>query len=124
MTGLYVGQAIGGFGATVAAIFSWHTTFHWFGIVGMIYSVVLIFLLRENPNRMIAEQPVFCGGQREEAVAVWRVEHVVSLLGHSGLSSFILRRQSSGIGPQRTGFPLFSLKVWVFRWRKQGLYLP
>ena len=57
MTGLYVGQAIGGFGATVAAIFSWHTTFHWFGIVGMIYSVVLIFLLRENPDRMIAEQP-------------------------------------------------------------------
>lgn len=56
MTGLYVGQAIGGFGATVAAIFSWHSTFHWFGIVGMIYSVVLIFLLRENPDRMIAEQ--------------------------------------------------------------------
>lgn len=26
MTGLYTGQAIGGFGATVAAAFSWHTT--------------------------------------------------------------------------------------------------
>lgn len=65
MTGLYVGQAIGGFGATVAAIFSWHTTFHWFGIVGMIYSVVLIFLLRENPDRMIAEQPSSAAGKEK-----------------------------------------------------------
>lgn len=32
MTGLYVGQAVGGFGATIAATFSWHSTFHWFGI--------------------------------------------------------------------------------------------
>lgn len=49
MTGLYVGQAIGGFGATVAAMFSWHSTFHWFGIIGIAYSVILVFLLRENP---------------------------------------------------------------------------
>lgn len=39
MTGLYTGQAIGGFGATVAAAFSWHTTFHWFGIAGIAYAV-------------------------------------------------------------------------------------
>lgn len=48
MTGFYVGQAIGGFGATLAAAYSWHTTFHWFGIMGIIYSVVLIFFLYEN----------------------------------------------------------------------------
>ena len=35
MTGLYVGQAIGGFGATVAADFSWFTAFHKFGILGI-----------------------------------------------------------------------------------------
>ncbi|MDO4930650.1 MAG: MFS transporter [Bacteroidales bacterium] len=49
MTGLYVGQAIGGFGATVAAMFTWHATFHWFGIIGIAYSIVLMFLLKENP---------------------------------------------------------------------------
>ncbi len=48
MTGLYVGQAIGGFGATVAAAFSWHTTFHWFGILGIAYSVVLLLLLHDK----------------------------------------------------------------------------
>lgn len=52
MTGLYVGQAIGGFGATVAAAFSWHTAFHWFGIIGIIYSVILLLFLHENPNRV------------------------------------------------------------------------
>ena len=47
MTGLYMGSAIGGFGATIAASFSWHTTFHYFGIVGIVYAVVLVFLLKE-----------------------------------------------------------------------------
>ena len=50
MTGLYVGQAIGGFGATVAALFSWHSTFHWFGIVGILYSFVLLLTLNEKPK--------------------------------------------------------------------------
>lgn len=48
MTGLYMGQALGGFGATIAAQFSWHQAFHWFGLVGIIYSVVLIIFLKEK----------------------------------------------------------------------------
>ena len=35
MTGLYMGQALGGFGATIADRYSWHTAFHWFGIAGV-----------------------------------------------------------------------------------------
>ena len=53
MTGLYVGQAIGGFGATIAATFSWHSTFHWFGIVGIAYSVVLAFLLSDKQKATV-----------------------------------------------------------------------
>lgn len=56
MTGLYVGQAIGGFGATAAAMFSWQATFHWFGIVGIAYSLVLILLLHENPSHIAMEK--------------------------------------------------------------------
>ncbi|MES2645846.1 MAG: MFS transporter [Bacteroidota bacterium] len=48
MTGLYMGQALGGFGATLAASFSWHTTFHVFGITGIVYSFVLLLFLREK----------------------------------------------------------------------------
>lgn len=50
MTGLYVGQAIGGFGATLAAMLSWNAAFHWFGVIGIIYSIVLLLLLKENPK--------------------------------------------------------------------------
>ncbi len=50
MTGLYMGQALGGFGATIAATFSWQQAFHSFGIVGIIYSLVLILFLREKKH--------------------------------------------------------------------------
>lgn len=55
MTGLYAGQAIGGFGATVAAAFSWHTTFHWFGIIGIAYSILLMLFLREKKGHVQVE---------------------------------------------------------------------
>lgn len=65
MTGLYVGQAIGGFGATVAAMFSWHSTFHWFGIIGIIYSLILMLALRENPIHAVEEKnSMDTGGKR------------------------------------------------------------
>lgn len=48
MTGLYTGQALGGFGATVAEAYSWHTAFHWFGITGVVYALVLLVLLKDK----------------------------------------------------------------------------
>lgn len=56
MTGLYVGQAIGGFGATVAAMFSWHSTFHWFGIIGIGYSIILFLLLHDKDKEKVPVQ--------------------------------------------------------------------
>ena len=65
MTGLYVGQAIGGFGATLASFFSWQMAFHGFGLVGIIYSVVLILFLYENPTRVRAV-PLTEGPRKEK----------------------------------------------------------
>lgn len=48
MTGLYCGQALGGFGSLVATTWSWQATFNWFGIIGVAYAVVLMFLLHEK----------------------------------------------------------------------------
>ena len=48
MTGLYTGQALGGFGASVAATHSWHITFHLFGFVGLTYSLILLLFLRDK----------------------------------------------------------------------------
>ena len=61
MTGLYLGQAIGGFGATLAEKFSWQQTFHWFGIIGVVYAILLIALLYEKRNQSVkteAAEPI------------------------------------------------------------------
>jgi MFS family permease len=47
-TGIYLGQAFGGFGATIAADFSWQFTFHSFGLLGMVYSLMLLLFLKEK----------------------------------------------------------------------------
>jgi len=57
MTGIYVGQAFGGFGATVASSWSWQTAFHSFGLIGIAYSVILIiFLAEKRDNREPSEK--------------------------------------------------------------------
>ncbi|MGI6048616.1 MAG: MFS transporter [Petrimonas sp.] len=48
MSGLYTGQALGGFGATIAANYSWQAVFHWFGIIGIAYAFLLVFLLHDK----------------------------------------------------------------------------
>lgn len=56
MTGLYMGQAVGGFGAFVAKHLSWQSTFHWFGIIGIAYAVILIAFLHEKRDRQEAAE--------------------------------------------------------------------
>lgn len=55
LTGLYMGQALGGFGATIAAEFSWQQTFHVFGLIGIVYSFILILFLKEKRDDIHAE---------------------------------------------------------------------
>ena len=53
MTGLYIGQALGGFGATLAHAYSWEQTFQGFGWVGILYSLVLIVCLRDKKEHVV-----------------------------------------------------------------------
>ena len=55
MTGLYLGQAVGGFGAIFASALSWRITFQWFGVIGVLYAVVLVFCLREKRQEMAGQ---------------------------------------------------------------------
>ena len=75
MTGLYVGQAVGGFGATIAATFSWHSTFNWFGIIGIAYSVVLALLLYDKPKAVAVASHDPATQMKKESV--WRGLSVV-----------------------------------------------
>jgi MFS family permease len=53
ITGVYLGQAFGGFGATIASLFSWQWTFHSFGFLGIAYSFVLLFFLKEKKGYVV-----------------------------------------------------------------------
>jgi MFS family permease len=48
MSGIYMGQALGGFGATFATMFSWQQAFHTFGFIGIAYSFILILFLKDD----------------------------------------------------------------------------
>ncbi|WP_211638858.1 MFS transporter [Porphyromonas levii] len=73
MIGLYLGQALGGFGATVAHHLSWQETFHWFGVIGVAYAVLLSIVLMDKrtvsgkkatADVVVAKVPVMTGLKR------------------------------------------------------------
>ena len=69
MTGLYCGQALGGFGSLVATTWSWQATFHWFGIIGIAYAAVLIFLLHEKEGHSAPTRTQGAAPKQSESVA-------------------------------------------------------
>lgn len=70
MTGLYLGQAVGGFGATLAAAYSWQTTFHWFGIIGVAYAIVLALFLFDKER--IENEPEAVKVQASAKEPIWK----------------------------------------------------
>lgn len=52
MTGLYVGQALGGFGAMLSHHLSWESTFIYFGLFGALYALVLATFLHETDAQL------------------------------------------------------------------------
>ncbi len=46
-SGIYAGLALGGIGGYIAQASSWRNCFTWFGVTGLIYSVVLMLALRD-----------------------------------------------------------------------------
>lgn len=75
MTGIYIGQAIGGFGAIMTTVFSWTTTFQLLGSIGIIYAIVLMLLLFEKPQHKLNHTATATGGQ--ENISIWQSLSVV-----------------------------------------------
>ena len=70
MTGLYIGQALGGFGATLAHAYSWEQTFQGFGWVGILYSLVLIVCLRYKKEHVVQKVAINQAGENPALAAV------------------------------------------------------
>lgn len=69
MTGLYVGQGLGGFGANLAHYFSWHQTFFTLGLIGIVYALILVVMLHENPmHSQRSDERVKAAGENKEGV--------------------------------------------------------
>ena len=85
MTGLYTGQALGGFGATVAALFSWQDTFRWFGIAGVIYSVILIWFLRDKRTNQTVEAEELYGAEAGAEITKVKKSNKISILKGFGI---------------------------------------
>ncbi|QNE41939.1 MFS transporter (plasmid) [Hymenobacter sp. NBH84] len=80
MTGLYMGQALGGFGATLAAAYSWPVAFHWFGVAGIGYALVLALCLREARREGVGAAAA--PGQGAPARPLSMLSGVKALLGN------------------------------------------
>ena len=48
MSGLYAGLALGGLGGYIATLWGWRFGFHAFGAFGVVYSILLLYLLKDQ----------------------------------------------------------------------------
>lgn len=56
MCGLYTGLALGGLGGYIAQAWGWRYGFHVFGAFGVLYSLLLLFLLKDNKQPLEQRQ--------------------------------------------------------------------
>ena len=52
MSGIYMGQALGGFGSTISKYYSWQNTFLFFGFIGIVYACILMFYLKSEKQEI------------------------------------------------------------------------
>ena len=90
MTGLYTGQALGGFGATLAAQFSWKMAFWGMGWVGILYAGVLMLLLKEKRDEGIDAQEALRKHSSEAKLSPGVLKNLRSLFGNFSFWLMIL----------------------------------
>ena len=74
MTGISVGAGLGGLGGWLAERYGWNYAFILFGVIGIVYAVLLMFMLRDAPRDGVAT-PAAAGPKQN----VGFVEALVSL---------------------------------------------
>jgi MFS family permease len=94
MTGLYLGQIAGGFGSIFSGLLNWHTVFLICGLVGMIYSVVLILFISDPGREKKASEATAVDHNKESVlksvmlilsnIAFWAVLFVFTTLSMPG----------------------------------------
>jgi MFS family permease len=71
MSGIYMGQALGGVGGWVAQEVSWRTAFTGCGFIGVAYAFVLVVFLRDREKDAVVDQPTTSVPMNERAAMNW-----------------------------------------------------
>jgi hypothetical protein len=111
-TGFYLGQALGGFGATIAAVSSWQFTVQSFGLAGLVYSIVLMMALKEKKSH----RPV-AGKQNTGTDFLQAVRGVIMLLGNVSFWIMLFYFSAPSI-------PGWATKSWLPTLFSDTLHLP
>jgi MFS family permease len=96
MCGIYAGQTLGGLGGYIADSSSWRNAFYWFGAAGVIYTVFLLFALKEKNSRLnTATKP---SGTRDEPEKIHPGNAIRTLLGTGAFLLLVIYFALPGIG--------------------------
>jgi predicted MFS family arabinose efflux permease len=88
MSGIYAGMALGGMGGWMADHHGWSSGFFVFGCFGLVYAVVLIFLLRDVPATFHANAGNAPVSPLESLSALTRSSQYWIIAAHWGLLGF------------------------------------
>jgi MFS transporter, Spinster family, sphingosine-1-phosphate transporter len=81
LSGVYMGQALGGLGGYIADTSTWRNAFYWFGAAGVAYAFILLLFLRDS-KQSVAE------GSRQKQASPVTVG--ATLKGLLGVGSFLI----------------------------------
>ncbi|MBI5381904.1 MAG: MFS transporter [Opitutae bacterium] len=69
MSGIYAGAALGGVGGFIAEHYGWRAGFQWFGLFGVVYAIITIFVLRDAPAAAVPATSVKSETEKISAMA-------------------------------------------------------
>lgn len=58
MSGLYAGLALGGMGGYIAELWGWRFGFHVFGAIGIVYSIILLYVIKDYKAETVEEEEI------------------------------------------------------------------
>ena len=114
MTGLYAGMALGGLGGYIATFWSWRFGYHVFGALGLIYSVVVFFALKDFPKANAGKDEA---SDKQNAKTAYRIPEMLrSLFSSRGYITILIY---GGL----VGMSFWLIYAWLPTFFEEGFHL-
>ena len=110
MTGLYAGMALGGLGGYIATIWDWRLGYQLFGGIGILYSAVVLFTLKDAPKSGSSAE----AGESDNDFQVLAI--VKSLFSYRGYQLILLYGMLVGVS-------FWLIYAWLPTFFQEGFHL-